>query len=228
MRYPKLIASLLAACSLLTTQFVPAAYVIEIDTDGAVNGSVTFNANFAFGGDTTIASTSVASPALGLTGGDSLFGGNGALELDTYEYFYTPTVDGDNLLAPSGTVLNTTGDVASGLVAGEAGVYAVYGAWPATTGVSGNPVTFTLLDTSDNTIASVAVNQNNLDGQWFKLFNAPLLDPAATYTLRQQPSQNSFVSMRSAGVLFDLVTPIPEPTGLMLIGLAAAAVRRSR
>ena len=43
------------------------AYVIEIDTDGADDGTVTYNPDFSFGGDTTLAYQSAASSAIGLT-----------------------------------------------------------------------------------------------------------------------------------------------------------------
>lgn len=221
------ILTALLVATLLPLGSADAAYVIEIDVDGADDAAITFNPNFSFGGDTTAANQSVTTGAIGLTGGDSIFGGDGANDPDTYEYTYTPAVDGDNLALANGTALNTTGDTATGLSAGEVGVYAVYGAWPITSGVSGGPVIYTLLDSSNNTLASVGVDQNNLDGQWFKLFDALLADASETYTLRQQSSANSFVSMRSSGVLFDLVTPIPEPmAGLLLIAMTSLAACR--
>ncbi|MEO0529274.1 MAG: hypothetical protein AAF266_01725 [Planctomycetota bacterium] len=218
--------ALLALLAFATTGH--AAFVIEIDADGLDDGAFTPDDNFAFGGDTTTASTSVASPAFGLAGGDSLFGGDGVLEPDTYLYDYTPSTDGDNLVAPAGTALNATGDVATGLPAGGAGFYAIYAAWPATTGVSGGLVTFTLTDTAANVLATTAVEQNGGDGTWVKLFDAPLADAADTYTLTQTAGQNTFVSMRGDGVLFDYLRPIPEPTSVALALGMALCLPRSR
>lgn len=200
--------------------------MIEIDADGVNDGAFTPDDNFAFGGDTTTASTSVASPAFGLGSGDSLFGGDGTLVQDTYVYDYTPGTDGDNLVVAAGVALNASGDLTTGLPAGAAGFYAVYAAWPATTGVSGGLVTFTLRDDSNNLLATIPIEQNGGDGTWVKLFEVPLADATGTYTLTQTAGQNTFVSMRGDGVLFDYVRPIPEPTAALLAVFGVLGVFR--
>jgi hypothetical protein len=210
-----------------------AAFVIEIDIDGINDGAFILNPNFSFGGDTTTAATSIPSPAFGLVGGNSIFGGDGVVEPDTYLYSYAPDAgDADNLVAPAGTALNTTGDVATGMVGGAPGLYAVYAAWPQTTGVSGGLSTFDLYDKDNTLIATTAIDQNGLNGLWVKLFEVNLLfDPDDAidepFLLRQQAGANTFVSQRGAGVLFELVREIPEPSSslLMITVLASFCLR---
>jgi hypothetical protein len=48
-----------------------AAFLLEIDTDGADDNVLTYNPAFSFGEDTTTAAASVTSPAFGTTGGGS-------------------------------------------------------------------------------------------------------------------------------------------------------------
>ena len=60
---------------------------------------------------------------------------------------------------------------------------------------------------------SLGVDGNLKGNEWEFLFEVTL-DANTTYVLSQQPTQaNSFVSMRSGGVLFEL---IPEPTSALL------------
>lgn len=219
--------------ALLCVSSASAGFVVEIDTDGADDGTLTYNSNFSFGGDTTTASQSSPSTAVGLNGADSIFGGDGANLPDTYLYSYTPGVDGDNNGANpvAGQVLNQFGTLGSYLDAGSSGLYDIYATWPHTNNVSGGLTTFTLSD-GNGTIDSISLNQNSAapprdvtgdgvpdpgsGGEWIYLFSATL-DASTTYTLSQQAGSNTFVSMRSAGVLFDRV---PEPSSLLL---AAAA-----
>ena len=217
-------ASLLFAASPAFAQFV-----IEVDTDGADDGVLTYSPNFGFGGDTTSASQSVPATAVGLTGGDSIFGGNGLNELDTYLYTYTPGVDGDNLGLAAGTELNDDGAVASGATAGTTGFYNVYATWPFTENVTGGATTFTLSDSSNTPLFTTTFSQNNLGDEWILLGGA-LLDENETYTLSQTAGSNTFVSMRAAGVLFDLApVTIPEPTSVAAVaGLSLLALRRRR
>jgi hypothetical protein len=212
-----------------------AAYVIAIDTDGSsTNGAVTYNPNFSFGGDTSTASASAASTAVGLPVGNSIFGGNGSGSPDTYRFTYSPGTDGDNLTLAAGTALNANGNVASGEAAGGSGTYNIYATWPATTNVSGGLTTFTLFEGA-NSLFSVQVNQNTAVGnagngnQWVFLGSADL-DAGLTYDLVQTAGSNTFVSMRSSGVLFDAqVSAVPEPGtcgALVAVGLCAAYRRR--
>lgn len=202
-----------------------AGFVIEIDTDGLDDGNLVFNPKFSFGGDTTSASQSVTTPAFGLTGGDSIFGGNGVAEPDTYLYRYTPGTDGDNLAIPNGTDLGG-GNLSLGLTAGGAALYNVYATWPISSNVSGGPTNFSLSD-GVNTLFTVSLDQNGTGGSWVYLGTAAL-DPAKTYTLAQTASQNTFVSMRASGALFDVAGPIPEPASVGLLAAAGLIALRRR
>lgn len=226
MRILHLFLTVMFVTSALTAH---AAVVIEIDIDGAVNGAVTYSPNFSFGGDTTSASASTATPAVGLTGGNSIFGGNGVALPDTYIYSYTPGTAGNNYTPAAGTALNNDGDVSTGVLAGGSGVYNVYAAWPTTSNVSGLLTTYTLKQGASS-LQSVSVNQNQLGtgNEWFFLFSATL-DQSKTYQLIQEAGSNTFVSMRAAGALFD-ATAVPEPSGLVVavLGGAMLIVRRRR
>lgn len=187
--------------------------------------------------------TPVSGPLVGTTGGDSIFGGDGVSMPDTYLYTYTPGTDGDNTSIAGGTALNDDGDVASGLAAGGSGTYRIYATWPQSQNVSGGDgngglILYALSDgntdiaTSNeiqnedvdlniwpNSVAagvpqgSLGVDGNLKGNEWEFLFEVQL-DAGTTYVLRQQPTAaNSFVSMRSGGVLFDYV---PEPTAALL------------
>ena len=73
---------------------VQAEFLVEAHSSGLAN------ANFAFGGDTTTASASIPSEAIGLTATNSLYSGDGVNFGDTYVYSYTPGTDADNLTIP--------------------------------------------------------------------------------------------------------------------------------
>lgn len=212
-----------------------AAFIGEVDSDGLDDGVVTYSPNFAFGGDTTDAPASFASPAVGLSGGDSIFGGNGVNFPDTYLYTYTPAIDGDNAALAAGTPLNDDGDFASGSVAGAAGIYRVYATWPLinnTNTVTGGVTKFVLTGGGSPHFAE-AIDQNTINGtfdpadgkfyaggEWVLLGTA-LLDANTTYTLTQTSTSNTFISMRSAGVMFDYAgASVPEPSAIALAGFA--------
>lgn len=229
------------AATLVMASSAQAGYVLEIDTDGADDGVLVYHPNFSFGGDTTTASQSALSTAVGLTGGDSIYGGNGVNFPDTYLATYTPALDGDNngTNPVAGQALNQFGVLGSALAAGGTGLYDVYATWPHTTNVSGNPITFTLSD-GVGSIFSVQLDQNTAmpprdvtgdgvpdpgtGGEWIYLGSANL-DANTTYTLSQEAGSNTFVSMRAAGYLFDAV---PEPASLSLLGLGALAMLRRK
>ncbi|MEM6750556.1 MAG: hypothetical protein AAF612_08810 [Planctomycetota bacterium] len=228
------------AAAALALTLAPAAhgtFILQIDTDGLDDGVLTLNPNFAFGGDTTAASQSSASPAVGTTGGDSIFGGNGVNEPDTYLYTYTPAVDGANSIIPFGQPLNDDGDVSNGLVAGGSAEYAIYATWPITSSVSGGDTSYVLND-GVNDVLSVLIDQNAAGGfqdpggaglfaggEWVLLGTA-FLDESTTYTLTQQPTGgNTFVSMRASAILFE---PVPEPASAAILAVLTAPRRRRR
>lgn len=210
------------------SQLTQAAFLIEVDTDGADDGNFAFSPNFAFGGDTTSASQSNASTAVGITGGDSIFGGNGTTN-DTYTFVYSPTTDIDNLSLAAGTALNAAGDTATGLMGGAIGVYNIYATWPFTSNVSGGLTSFDL--PHDSGTLSVQVDQNGIGSagtghEWIFLGTADL-SPGTSYTLTQTSGAATFVSMRSSGVLFERI-PEPSTALLLVVALATAGLRRRR
>ncbi len=202
-----------------------AAFLIEPPVGLGIGSS-----NFSFGGDTTSYRLSGSkSYALGLYTPNSIYGGDGVNEPDTYLYSYTPGVDGDNRPITQGLAMNDDGDTSSGMSAGESGTYKVYATWPQSTNVDGGPTLYEL-DGPYGTLFSVTVDQNedagyqqhltpggdgNMNGNEWYCLGTVTLDASETYVLKQQPTQgNTYVSMRSDGVLFDLV---PEPTSAAVL-----------
>lgn len=197
-----------------------AAYLLEIDTDGKDDSVLTYNPGFSFGGDTTTASQSAASPAFGMTDGDSIFGGNGVNLPDTYVYVHSPDSQADNLVVPAGTDLGN-GNLGSGLAGGIPGLYAVYATWPSTTNVSGGLTQYEVITNGD--MFTVQIDQNNKGGNWFKLGEINYTD--GTIRVGQTAGSNTFVSMRAAGVLFERV---PEPATLSLLAIGSLLIARRR
>ncbi|MEQ8209133.1 MAG: PEP-CTERM sorting domain-containing protein [Lacipirellulaceae bacterium] len=242
----KKILSLTAACAVLLAGGVAqAAFTAAVDLDpagGTTPGSL--NPNFSFGGDTTTASESIPSAAVGLPDHDSLFGGDGATAGDTYVMSYTPGVDADNFFPAAGSLLgSTTGfgtETASGQVGGGSGLYNVYVTFPASTNVNPAGSNFTVTNDGADLVV-LAVDQNNggtgadldpgpafvggANNSWFKLGTVPLTS-GTTYTVSMSANANTFVSQRLAGVMWELA--IPEPTSLMLLGFAGCALITTR
>lgn len=200
----------------LAVSTASAAYLIEVDIDGADDGVLTFNPHFSFGADTTIASQSAAGGAFGLTGGDSIFGGDGVNFPDTYLYRYNPAIDSDNLVIPAGTDLGD-GELATGILGGNPGLYAVYATWPYTDNVSGGLTDFSVQ--SDDDSFFISLDQNSNGDKWIKL--GEILWSSGTVTVAQSSQSNTFVSMRSAGVLFESLSDfaVPEPSAAALLGI---------
>ncbi|GAA5482705.1 PEP-CTERM sorting domain-containing protein [Haloferula sargassicola] len=219
--------------SFLFAASAQAAFVIQVDTDGADDGPVTYPANFSFGGDTTTAASSTDAGTVGTQPGDSLFGGDGVNQPDTYVYTYEPGLDGDNTPLLAGTILTDEGDTATGVTAGGSGLYNVWATWPRTSNVSGGDVRYTLT-AGLTTLFDVLIDQNaeNLpdalepgkDAEWVLLGQADL-EAGTAYRLTQQAGLNTFVSMRAFAVMFE---PVPEPSVLALSALGLPALLRRR
>lgn len=177
-----------------------AAYLLEIDTDGLDDGVVVYNSGFAFGGDTTATSSSSTVTTYGTTGGDSIFGGDGVLEPDTYIYTYAPDTQADNLAIPAGTDLGE-GNLASGIAGGAPGVYDVYTTFPFTENVTGGPTQYDVSTAGDS--FTVEIDQNNRGDAWILL--GQINYTSGDITVTQQPTEgNTFVSQRAYGVLFEV------------------------
>lgn len=231
----RILTGVCLAAAVAVGSLADAAFIIE--PNGTASG------NFSLGGDTTaVSGPSTPGSAVGNSSAGSAFGGNGAAIPDTYLYTYTPGVDGDNVAIAAGTALNDDGDVAQSLAAGITGVYKVYATWPRTENVSGGATRYALgLSDGDGSLFDITVDQNedgivqpdfplgtdgNQRGGEWEFLGQVFLDASTTYVLTQQPSvANSFVSMRSAGVLF---VPVPEPASAVvaLLGVAGLALRR--
>lgn len=235
---------MVAATVLALTSLSKAAFIVEAHSSGL--GS----ANFSLGGDTTTVSTSIPSNAVGLIGTNSIFGGNGVEQPDTYIFSYTPGTNADNYTPAAGTILgdksgNTgNGNIATGLAGGTSGTYRVYFTSPETTGISGGGTDFVLAQNG----SPVAVNDVNLNNEgtgsdtnpsegftggannaWHLLGTVDLV-AGNTYTVTQMAGSNTFVSTRAHAVMWERVAPIPEPTSLAGLSLAGAALlgRRRR
>lgn len=210
--------------------------------------AATSDSNFSFGGDTTSASSSIASFAVGV-GGSSLFGGNGTAT-DTYVFSYTPGTDADNFSPAAGSLLgSTTGfgtELASGVAGGGSGTYNVYWTTPETTNANAAGAIFTL-ESDGGDVVTAALNGNNggtgadldpgpafvggANNAWL-LIGTVTLTAGNTYTVTQEAVTPSFVSMRSAGIMWEAVASapeIPEPgSAILLAGMVGLGVLKRR
>lgn len=235
------ITGAIAAIGLLGAGAANAAFVVAVANDTSV-----LHPNFSFGGDTTAASFSATSAAVGLGAHQSIFGGDGVALPDTYVVSYTPGTDVDNYSPATGALLgSSTGfgtELASGLAGGTTGLYNVYISVPEATNVNVAGSTVTATGDFISAVAGPGLNLNNggtgpdLDpglafvggavNAWYKV-GAVQLTAGTTYTLTMEAGENSFVSQRLAGVMWEQV---PEPASAVLLGLGSLALfgRRRR
>ena len=193
------LAAALIAMSFHLLPMARGAYLIEIDTDGLDDGNFAWNPDFSLGGDTTTAYQSIKATTICLTGGDSIYGGNGTQ--DTYIYSYAPDAQADNQYLDSGMALGD-GNFATGAFGGGPGRYAVYATWPTTTNVTGGLTNFQIVTAGDS--ASFSIDQNTKGNVWVKVGEVDYTSGPITVT--QTPTTSTSVSMRASGVLFELLS----------------------
>jgi len=217
----RVILSTIVAATLIA-QCVQAAFIVEPIAGGKAY------ANYAYtgAGGTAASVTALGGLAPGLSGiNSSIFGGNGTT--DQYTFSYTPGTDADNTTFTAGQWLGDnfgTTNYASGVIAGASGDYNVYATWVVSANI-GSPTTVPNLDfyvSSDGPLLHPAtVNQNTGNtgtpggnAGWFYLGTVSLT-AGNTYTVVWDSIVDNFVSMRSAGVMWEPVL-VPEPSTLVL------------
>jgi hypothetical protein len=213
---------------------VQAAFIVE--PSGLASDHFTYPANVA------PRFSSPGGTAPGITALTHAWGNSLTGVPDVYTFSYTPGVDSDNWDVPQyqyfGNGLYTTD-----LVGGQTGYYNVYITWPNTTNVS-SLVDITVTHNGDNIVWS-QIDQNDGgtnwiadqwdhdplatlyggNNKWLKIADQVLLTSGSTYTVTQVSQASTYVSMRSAGVMWEFVA-IPEPATLGILGLGFLALRR--
>jgi hypothetical protein len=201
-----------------------AAFIVQPDVDGSSSGTaITINSHLTFGNSTSPPSVSTPSAAAGLQPGNSIFGG-ASPTVDQYIFTYTPGTDADNTTYTLGQNLGN-GNSATGAVGGVSGTYKVYATWPTSANISDNGATPTsYVATSDGSPATAGLNQDsdtngNVGNVWV-LIGTVNLTAGTAYTVTQTAPSSAFVSMRSAGVMWELQPiSVPEPSSFALVGL---------
>ncbi|VGO17558.1 hypothetical protein PDESU_06155 [Pontiella desulfatans] len=223
------------ALLVLFTMHTNAAYIIEAsDTVGRLGEG---NFSYTGTGGTSASYSDASAGTLPATTDPTptffslrhAFGGNGTA--DEYTFTYSPLTDGDNKVFASNTVYNLPQNLRStGLSGGNAGTYNVYRIHPQTGNVSGGLTTYQML-VNGSLEGSEAINQNadNLVageniGRWELLGSVDLLNATDTVTVTMTPESSSYTSMRASGIMFEYVSPIPEPSVVALLGIGSLLI----
>lgn len=221
MTHRSLILTIAMMLAVVCTRQSRSAFVVEAHETGLAFG------NFEFALDTTMASDSIPSTALGLQAAHSIFGGDGIEFPDAYSFSYTLGVDQDNFHPNPGTALGSKdgspgdGYQATGLLGGTSGFYHVYVTSPASVNVSGAPSMITITQSEEPLfIDELDVNSGEnglgidtqratrgpfvggLNNAWLWLGTVELL-AGETYSLTMEAEENTFVSQRVHGVMWE-------------------------
>jgi len=210
--------ALATALTIACAQTLQAAFIVEPIAGGKAY------ANYAWiggaGGTAVVAQQGGTAP--GLSGiNQSIFGGS--VSPDIYQFSYTPGLDVDNTSFTPGQHLGDNYGVenlASGVTGGGSGQYNVYATWVWSTAITGYGTIFEV-SSDDLPIVLPPIDQNNGgtgnpggNAGWFCL-GTVALTAGNTYTVEMTPLVSTYVSMRSAGVMWEMAA-IPEPSTLAL------------
>ncbi len=173
----------------------------------------------------------------------SIYGGSAVAPIpDTYTYSYTPGTDADNVAVPQYQYFGN-GLYTSNETGGQTGYYNVYITWPGATNVSslcditvandGADVVWTGVDMNTGGTIAIADSWDHdplatlygANNAWLKIADEVLLTAGQTYTVSQVAQSNTFVSMRSAGVMWEFVS-VPEPVSLLIFAAGGLFLRR--
>ncbi len=195
-----IIASLVVIAMLAVN--VQGAFIVE-----AIEGGLA-NANYTGTGRISTAYP-IGSDAVGCLATNGVFGATGD---HVYVFSYTPGTDMDNTVIAAGRDLGN-GDLASGLVGSCSGVYNVYATWPVSTNVDADGCYFTT--TSDGPDAVTGTFNQNAPSigsdKWVLIAEDVTLTAGVTYTITQTANDPTWVSMRSHGVMWEVVVPEYAP-----------------
>ncbi|WP_169852978.1 PEP-CTERM sorting domain-containing protein [Anaerohalosphaera lusitana] len=204
------------------------AFIVETHSSG--RGNANFN---AVNGDPHYSSPTSGAP--GLTATHHAWGSYGAFP-DIYEFSYTPGTDADNWAVPDYQYFGN-GDYTTGKPGGQTGYYNVYITFPSSINVSslcditvtsdGDPVVLTGVNMNTGGTTTEGQPWLGANDSWWMIAERVLLTEGQTYTVTQAAQDDSYVSMRSAGVMWEFVET-PEPTTIALLGLGSLALRRRR
>lgn len=238
-RTMKTFVALAAVLTFACVQTLQAAFIVE----PVPGGKALANYSWIGGaGGAARVNTTLGGTAPGLSGtGSHAWGGTVAPHV--YQFSYTPGPDVDNTVYTPGLLLGdnyTVPNYATGLTGGGSGIYNVYATWVVSANI-GSPTTVAnanfLVSSDGPLLTPPTVNQNTgMSGGpggnagWFYLGTVGLT-AGNTYTVVLDPIVDNYVSVRMAGVMWEMV---PEPStlalamvgGLLLFG--GIARRRNR